>query len=132
MEFEGKVIFDLPLQEGVSKAGNNWKKKEWVAETFGAYPKRVKFTVFGENRMNSMPIELGKSYRFQVDVESREYMGRWYTDVNCFGATEIAAPAVGAAPAAAPSQPVFGAAPVAPAAAQPFAPASEPSDDLPF
>lgn len=134
MEFEGKVIFDLPLQEGISKAGNPWKKKEWVAETFGQYPKKVKFTIFGEERISRVPVELGKSYRFSVDLESREFNGRWYTDVNCFQATEIGGPeagtpaqAFGAAPAA--SQP-FGMAPGAPA--QPFVPAGEPTDDLPF
>lgn len=39
MEIEGKIIRDLPLQEGVSRAGNPWKKKEWVLETFGQYPR---------------------------------------------------------------------------------------------
>lgn len=143
MEFEGKVIFDLPMQEGISRANNPWKKKEWVAETFGQYPRKVKFHIFGEERITRIPLELGKSYRFQVDVESREFNGRWYTDVNCFGATEIAGPSYGtesqpgfgASPApAAPAQP-FGAAPAQPfgaAPAQPFAPAGEPSDDLPF
>ena len=43
MEIEGKIIRDLPLQEGVSRAGNPWKKKEWVLETFGQYPRQVCF-----------------------------------------------------------------------------------------
>lgn len=119
------------MQEGVSKAGNSWKKKEWVLETFGNYPKKVKFTLFGD-RATNIPLELGKSYVVSVDVESREFQGRWYTDVNAYAAREIAAPQVGM-PAAAPAMP--GAAPAAPqfGGSTPFTqPAGEPTDDLPF
>ena len=34
MEIKGRIIHVLPLQEGVSKAGNPWKKQEYVLETF--------------------------------------------------------------------------------------------------
>ena len=33
MEVTGKIIAVLPLQGGVSKAGNEWKKQEYVLET---------------------------------------------------------------------------------------------------
>lgn len=88
MELKGKIILDLPLQEGISKAGNPWKKKEWVLETTDTqYPKKVKFHVFGD-RVDSIRLEAGKTYTLQVDVESREFNGRWYTDVNCYSAAE--------------------------------------------
>ncbi|MCI6335956.1 MAG: DUF3127 domain-containing protein, partial [Bacteroidales bacterium] len=32
MEIIGKIILKLPLQTGVSKAGNNWSKQEYVLE----------------------------------------------------------------------------------------------------
>ena len=38
MEIKGKIIHVLPLQEGVSKAGNAWKKQEYVLETYDQYP----------------------------------------------------------------------------------------------
>lgn len=85
MEIEGKIILDLGMQSGVSKAGNQWKKKEWVLETFGQYPKKVKFHVFGD-RVDTMDIQVGNSYTLSVDVESREFNERWYTDVNCYAA----------------------------------------------
>ena len=83
MEIEGKIILDLGLQSGVSKAGNQWKKKEYVLETFGQYPRKVKFTVFGD-RVDTIDIQVGNSYSLSVDVESREFNERWYTDVNCY------------------------------------------------
>lgn len=144
MEIEGTIVFDLPLQEGVSKAGKPWKKKEWVLETPGMYPRKVKFHVFGD-RVDQMRFELGKSYVCQCDVESREFNGRWYTDVSVYSARESgmetpqqAAPAQNqsfGAPAGGFGAQAggFGAAP-APAApaADPFAGGDNNTDDLPF
>ncbi len=94
MDIEGKIIFDLGEQSGVAKAsGNPWRKHEWVMETNGAYPRKVKFTVFGENRCNDMQFVPGNSYRVSVDIESREYQGRWYTDVNAYAMSPLDAAA---------------------------------------
>ena len=143
MEIEGMMIRDLGPTDGVSKAGNPWKKHEWVLETFGQYPRKVKITVFGE-RTNTIKFELGKCYAVMVDVESREVNERWYTDLTAYNFREIQAPQAG------PTTPQFQQAPVnpfqnqQPAAPQPekanpfagdAAAAFEPTDsqeDLPF
>lgn len=83
MEIEGTIILDIPKVTGVSKAGNNWQKKEWVLETQGQYPRKVKFHVFGD-KADSMKFELNKSYAVSFDLESREFNGRWYTDVSAY------------------------------------------------
>ena len=83
MEREGKIIQDLPEQGGVSKAGNNWRKKEWVLETGGQYPRIVKFDFFGD-RVDNNKLEVGKRYVISFDLESREFNGRWYTDVRAY------------------------------------------------
>lgn len=131
MEIEGKIILDLPMQSGTSKAGNPWQKKEWVLETLNTqYPKRVKFTVFGADRCASLQFEVGKNYAISVDVESREYQGRWYTDVNCYAKRDLDSPDAGmAAPQPAYGQPAF-----AESAATPQVPMNEgnENDDLPF
>ncbi|MCM1153049.1 MAG: DUF3127 domain-containing protein [Muribaculum sp.] len=139
MEIEGKIIFDLPRQEGVSKAGNPWKKKEWVLETINTqFPRKVKFHVFGD-RADQLLFEIGKDYAISVDVESREFNGRWYTDVSCYAMRPIEASAAQnnfqqtsmpqGAPAATGNTPNFGPAQQMP----PFgAPAAEDTDDLPF
>lgn len=129
MEIEGKVILDLGMTTGTSKAGNAWKKREIVIETFGTYPKRVKMTLFGD-RSDTVAAEVGQSYSFSVDVESREYMERWYTDVNAYASRPLGQPET-----AAPMQsgPTFQQ-PAAPAAAAPAADpfGSSDNDDLPF
>lgn len=85
MELEGKIILDLGTQSGTSKAGREWKKREWVLETFGQYPRKVKFHVFGD-KADTIGIEVGNSYVLSVDAESREFNDRWYTDISCYAA----------------------------------------------
>ena len=43
MEISGKIIQVLDLQQGTSKAGNAWKKQEYVLETIENFPKKVHF-----------------------------------------------------------------------------------------
>lgn len=83
MDFEGKLIQFIGETSGTSKTGKPWKKKEWVLETFGPYPRKVKVQCFGD-RADSIIMEPGKDYRLSVDLESREFGGRWYTDVSVF------------------------------------------------
>ena len=50
MEISGKLLMKLPLQSGVGKTGNAWKKQEFVIETQEAYPKKCVFN-FGEIKL---------------------------------------------------------------------------------
>lgn len=135
MEIQGKIIVALPEVSGTSKAGNAWKKREYVLETHDSYPKKVFFNLFGE-RADQYPLNVGEEVTVSFDLESREFNGRWYTDVRAWKVEKgsAAAAATGAIPppAAAP----FGAAPAMPGGyAMPpqVAPAAnDPSDDLPF
>lgn len=141
MEIEGRIIMELPEEGGTSKAGNPWRKKGYVLETLGQYPRKAKFDFFGD-RIDNFRVEVGKTYRVSVDVESREFNGRWYTDLRAFNIQETNLNQ--GAPSDAPQQnyqPFQGTPSAAPAApADPFgAPAtsadpfgSSDSDDLPF
>ncbi len=81
MEVQGKIIQVLPLQQGTSKAGNAWKKQEYVLETHDQYPRKVKFDFFGE-RADQFPLNIGDEVTISFDIESREFNGRWYTDIR--------------------------------------------------
>lgn len=81
MEITGKIILALPEQSGVSKAGNSWKKKEYVLETLDTYPKKVHFDFFGE-RADQFPLSVGQTVKLSFDIESREYNGRWFTSIR--------------------------------------------------
>lgn len=88
MDIKGKIIQKLDLQSGTSKAGNQWKKQEYVLETVDtAYPRKVKFDFFGE-RADQYPLEVGDIITLSYDIESREFNGRWYTDIRGFKAVK--------------------------------------------
>ena len=98
MDIKGKIIQKLELQSGVSKAGNQWKKQEYVLETLDSYPKKVKFDFFGD-RADQYPLEVGDVITLSYDIESREFNGRWYTDIRGFKAMKEDPAMAGAAPA---------------------------------
>ena len=138
MDIKGKIIQKMDLQSGVSKIGNQWKKQEYVMETFDSYPKKVKFDFFGD-RADQYPLEVGDVITLSYDIESREFNGRWYTDLQIWRIAPAAAPSPQGAYAPAPAQPSGYAAtptpPPAPAVPAPTVedmPAAEGEDDLPF
>ena len=127
MEISGKIIQVLDLQQGTSKAGNAWKKQEYVLETHDTYPRKVKFDFFGD-RVDQFPLNLGDEVSVSFDLESREFNGRWYTDVRGWKAEKVGAPQNPPIMPQGP-QPGYDQQP-APA---PFpAPVGDESDDLPF
>lgn len=81
MEITGKITLALPEQSGVSKAGNSWKKKEYVLETLDTYPRKVHFDFFGE-KADQFPLSVGQTIKLSFDIESREYNGRWFTSIR--------------------------------------------------
>ncbi len=102
MEITGKIIQALPEVSGISKAGNPWKKKEYVLETQDTYPRKVCFTCFGDNA-DKIALSVGQTATVSFDIESREYNGRWYTEIRAWKAEAVAtaAPAPQQAPATA-------------------------------
>lgn len=130
MEITGKIILALPEMSGTSKAGNAWKKREYVLETQETYPKKVHFDFFGE-RADQYPLNVGDVIKLSFDIESREFNGRWYTSIRGWKSE----PATAAAPAGMPADASAAfPTPAAPAAPAAFPGVSEPAptDDLPF
>lgn len=128
LNISGIVLNILPLQSGTSKAGNQWQKQDFILETGGQYPRKVCICLFGDN-VAKFPLAVGQSVTASVDIESREFNARWYTDVRAWNVVyndqQQGAPAP-APTATAPKTQAYGATAQAPAGA----PAA--ADDLPF
>ena len=137
MEITGKIIQKMEPQGGISKAGNQWKKQEYVLETLDSYPRKVKFDFFGD-RADQYPLEVGDVITLSYDIESREFNGRWYTDIRGFKAMKEDAAAAAAAPAPYPTagapapEPAADGMPTPPPPATPFEQGGDTGDDLPF
>lgn len=125
MEIKGKIIQVLPLQEGVSKAGNPWKKQEYVLETYDQYPRKVCFDLFGD-KADQYRAEAGDDVVLSFDIESREYNGRWFTSIRGWKLDKVVADAPAAMAPLADIPPMGG------ADLPPFGTASGNNDDLPF
>lgn len=80
MNLKGKVIQVLPEQIGEGKNGE-WKKQEIIIETEGQYPKKVCVSLWGDKVGTVLN---GASVDLQLDPESREYNGRWYTELRAW------------------------------------------------
>ncbi len=82
MELKGKVIQLLPLQTGMGKKGQ-WKKQEFIVETQSQYPKKVCLSAWGD-KIDQFNVAAGDIVNISVDLESREYNGRWYTEARAW------------------------------------------------
>ena len=82
MELKGKVIQLLPQQSGMGKKGP-WKKQEFILETQAQYPKKVCLSAWGD-KIDQFGIAEGDQLNVSVDLESREYNGRWYTEARAW------------------------------------------------
>ena len=82
MEISGKIIELLEVKSGQS-ANGEWRKQEYVLETEAQYPKKICFMAWGD-KIEQFDIKQGESLTVSVDLESREYNGRWYTDVKAW------------------------------------------------
>ena len=127
MEIKGTIVQVLPPQSGISKAGNAWKKQEYILENNeGQFPRKICMTCFGQTA-DAIQLTVGQRVIASFDVESREYNGRWYTVVRLWRAVPDEAPVAGVAPAPAAAAPVAGA-PVPP----PPAMTTAGEDEFPF
>ena len=83
MELSGKVFKVMPVESGEGKNGV-WKKQQIVIETDGGkYPKKVA-VVFWSDLVDNAGFVEGRDISVEFDVESREYNGKWYTDVKAW------------------------------------------------
>ena len=131
LEIEGKIIRKLNVQTGVSQRGN-WSKQEFIIEyQEGSYPSQACFNVWGEDKVKDLErFQIGDSVKVSFNVSSREYNGRWYTDLRAWRIDAAGSQPVSAPQTAAPAQETGNAQAVAAATAVPADDSKD--DDLPF
>ena len=83
MEFEGKVIEILPPVSGQSARGT-WERQTVVFEQPNKqYGKEIAVTFMNKGQ-EVATLRVGEMYTVSFDIESRNYQGRWYTDVRAW------------------------------------------------
>lgn len=140
MDFEVTVSAVLPLVTGQSARGE-WKKQDVIFDLPGEFSRKLCVGFWNDKAIDAAGLRPGDRVALSVNVESREYNGRWYTEVRAWrmnrldGSVQAGAPA-GAYPQAG-EQPMGGggyqSAPQQASTAPQSAPTSAADvDDLPF
>lgn len=118
MEFEGLVYKVLPVVKGQGARGE-WTKQEVVFELPGEFNRKLCVGFWGDKALEAGGLTPGEMVEVSINLESREYNGRWYTEARAWKMARKEPQA-------------------APATEMPPMPSSEPSyaalpdDDMPF
>ena len=128
MEFEGVVYKIMPATKGTSARGD-WQSQEVIFELPQEFSRKI-CVIFFNKESDVARLREGMTCTVSVNIESREYNGKWYTDVRAWRiVTKEQTPP---APAGGVNPPAY-TAPMPtqePAYAQPSA--AQDIDDLPF
>ncbi|MBA4410195.1 MAG: DUF3127 domain-containing protein [Bacteroidota bacterium] len=84
MQVKGTLQQILKLESGVSKAGKEWKKQDFILVTNEQFPKTVCFTLFGDKISLIDGITEGSEVEVYFSVESRDFNGKWYHNINAW------------------------------------------------
>jgi hypothetical protein len=79
---QGTLIQILKPESGVSKSGKEWKKQDFVIQTNEQFQKNVCLTLFGDKVSLIEEIAEGSEIEVFFNVESREFNGKWYHNLN--------------------------------------------------
>ncbi|MDR0508044.1 MAG: DUF3127 domain-containing protein [Dysgonamonadaceae bacterium] len=136
MQLTAKLVQVLPVETGMGRNGE-WKKQSIILETDGQYPRKVCMTAWGD-KISPAQLQTGNMLTIDFDIESREFNGRWYTDLKVWkvesAASEQYAAPVPPMPQMPPAPPVYHQpeAPVNYHYSESDMPAAGNIDDLPF
>jgi hypothetical protein len=79
MQIKGKITKLLPTEYVGS---NNTAKRLVIIETEGQYPKMVALTLWKD--VANTQLNEGETRTFNIDIDSREYNGKWYNDIKAW------------------------------------------------
>lgn len=85
LELDCKIISKLPVQSGKGSRGE-WQKQEFIVEyRDGNFPSQVCMSVWGADKVSDLGnFKVGDQVKVSFNISSREFNGRWYTDVRAW------------------------------------------------
>ena len=82
LKITGEVTNVLQEETGTGKNGT-WRKRAFILKTPGDYPKEICIIQWGDS-IDKFNVQSGETITAHIDIQSREYNGRWYTDVKAW------------------------------------------------
>ncbi len=85
LELEGQLIQKLSVQSGTSSRGT-WEKQEFVVEfPDGNFTGKAVFSMWGSEKVKELAsIAEGSNVKVNFSISSREFRGKWYTDLRAW------------------------------------------------
>jgi hypothetical protein len=80
MDITGRIIQLLPASSGSSARGE-WSRQDFIIETQEQFPKKVCLSNWNK-KVDLGQFPVGTMVTADINLESREYNGRWYTDIR--------------------------------------------------
>lgn len=84
LQIKGKIQQLLKPESGVSRAGKEWKKQEFLIETVEQFPRKVLFALLNDKVSALEKVKPGDEVEVFFNIESRDYNGRWYTNLTAW------------------------------------------------
>ncbi len=86
MKVTGVITKIQPVEEGVSKAGKEWKKLTFVLETSEEYNNVYAFEVFGGEKVDNFVKfnKVGQSVDVDFNVSCNEWQGKYFTSLQAW------------------------------------------------
>ena len=87
MRIIAKVRKIFELQTGTSKNGNQWKKQSLlVSQSDNSFNDELMIDMWNDSIKE---VEEGTTYDFDIIIKSKEWNGKYFTNVNCKSAYSI-------------------------------------------
>lgn len=86
---QGRITDILQTESGVGKNNKDWHKKIFVIETDTQYPALIAFTAWNTVIDQLDQVAIGSQVEVRFDVSSREYQGKYYSDIKAIAVKSI-------------------------------------------
>lgn len=85
---KGTITNVLERRGGVSNAGKDWASQDFIMKEADSND-FIKFNVFGIENLANYDLKVNDDIEATVVVSSREYQGKFYTDIRAISCTKI-------------------------------------------
>ncbi len=80
-ELTGRLLNKLPEQTGTGRNGQ-WTRQDFIVESQEQFPRKICFSAWGDKAAQLRSFKTDDMVKVFFNIESREYNGRWYTDLR--------------------------------------------------
>ena len=76
----------LELQSGTTKAGKQWKKQPMLVSQKDEFHSELLIEMWNDNIIE---LKEGNNYKFEIAIKSREWNGKYYTNVSSSNVAKV-------------------------------------------